>query len=508
LRGAIEPLVSPRRPGSFGDHGSWGRVREFFEQNETIILFSEGLVFFALGFAVWLQRRRATRFRLTSSLIWLAAFAFFQAFAVWGYVFVPIQRTTFDAEVIDGLVVIRALIQTVAFLFLFQFGLRLLHLSRRAMVGLTAASIALWALILFGGAFLAWPADWGVAEWERSVEAASRYLILLPAALLAAYGLWRQREDIGAAGLAGIRPYAGAAAATMALYGLVGGLVVDPAPWAPGGIGNQDDWLGAVGFQVAAVRGALGLALCVLAVKLLEIFEVEASQQLEALDRARLVAEERSRFSRDLHDGTIQSLYAAGLQLEAATIRIRDAEARAEVRRVVGGLNDVISGIRAYIRDLAEPALGADAIVAGLREQTERFQADTGRRVRFVATGVGTEGPLPEEAGQHLTQILREALSNAARHAGECRTSVELRLTPDEIELSVADDGRGMDMSSAERSGGQGMRNMRERARRLGGRLDVRSAPGGGARIVVSVPLDAEIDDPGGLLTSETEVPV
>ena len=47
-------------------------MREFFVQNETIILFAQGLVFFSLGFAVWLQRRRATRLTLSSSLIWLA----------------------------------------------------------------------------------------------------------------------------------------------------------------------------------------------------------------------------------------------------------------------------------------------------------------------------------------------------------------------------------------------------------------------------------------------------
>ena len=103
-------------------------MREFFVQNETIILFAQGLVFFSLGFAVWLQRRRATRLTLTSSLIWLAAFAFVEALAVWGYVFVPIQETFLDPGVIDGLEVLRAVIQVAAFLFLVQFGLRLLTL--------------------------------------------------------------------------------------------------------------------------------------------------------------------------------------------------------------------------------------------------------------------------------------------------------------------------------------------------------------------------------------------
>ena len=50
-------------------------MHEFFSQNQTIVVFAHGLVFFALGFAVWLQRRRASRLVLTNALIWLAAFA-------------------------------------------------------------------------------------------------------------------------------------------------------------------------------------------------------------------------------------------------------------------------------------------------------------------------------------------------------------------------------------------------------------------------------------------------
>ena len=105
-------------------------MRELFEQNETIILFGEGLVFFSLGFAVWLQRRRATRLTLTSSLIWFATVAFVEAIAVWGYVFVPIQATYLDAEIVDALVILRAIVQTAAFLFLIQFGVRLMEAPR------------------------------------------------------------------------------------------------------------------------------------------------------------------------------------------------------------------------------------------------------------------------------------------------------------------------------------------------------------------------------------------
>ena len=163
-------------------------MHEFFHENETIILFAHGLVFFSLGFAVWLQRRRATRLRLTQSLIWLASFAFVEALAVWGYVFIPIQEG-YAPGLIDTLVVIRALLQTGAFLFLLQFGLRLSPLGPRARGAVTALSVALWAGILVGGAVLASHEGWSVKEWEGSVVALSRYALLFPGAALSAVGL-------------------------------------------------------------------------------------------------------------------------------------------------------------------------------------------------------------------------------------------------------------------------------------------------------------------------------
>jgi signal transduction histidine kinase len=470
-------------------------MREIFENNETIILFSDGLVFFALGFAVWLHRRRATRLRLTSSLIWLATFAFVLALGIWGYVFVPIQAETLDPGAIKVLTVFRALLQMLAFVLLLQFGLRLLDITRQALIGLTALSVMWFGLIVFGNAWLAEIEGWSVLEWEASVVAMSRYTILIPGAILSAVGVWRQREALGMAGLAGIRPYTAAAAAGLGLYAIVGGLVVDPATWAPPGLGNQADWLEITGLQISVLRALVGLSLCVLVVKLLEIFEVEAAQQIEALDRARLVAEERARFSRDLHDGTIQSIYAAGLQLEATTMRVEDSPVRGEIRRVVESLNNVIDGIRGYIRNLARPEDSAIGLAASLRTVADTHARDASRDVRFRALGIEAAGPLPPEASHHLEQILREALSNSRRHGGDCRSTVYLRFRPDEMEMQVRDNGCGMDLEQAKAANGLGLRNMMERARRLGGRLTAYSEEGNGTRLVVSIPLDSEVLD-------------
>jgi len=325
---------------------------------------------------------------------------------------------------------------------------------------------------------------------------------VIPPAVLSAVGLCASAPELAAAGIAGIKPYAAAAAGVLAVYAVVGGLIVAPGPLSPGGIGDSDGWFDLTGFPLEMLQAVTGLALAVLAVKLLEIFDAEANQRLEALDRARAIAEERARFRRDLHDGTIQSIYAAGLHLESVAIRCADPLVRGEVREVVTDLNAVTDGIRDYIRALAQPPATADGIATGLAELTQRFADETGRQAAFRVDGAAVAGPLPEEAAQHLEQILREALSNTARHAGACNVQVILAFGPDELDLVVVDDGRGPDVARFGKGEGQGLRNMRERARRLGGRVQIEPAPGGGTRVVLAVPLDSEEPD-GDLATTD-----
>ncbi|MBM3634330.1 MAG: hypothetical protein FJW99_03420 [Actinobacteria bacterium] len=468
-------------------------METFFEQNDILLVFMHGVVLFALGFALWLQRRRATRLALTSSLIWLASFAFISALVVWGYVFIPIQATYFAPEVIEALVVIRAVMQTVAVVFLLQFGLRLVPWTRQRLVSLTAASVVAWAGILVLATVLAGEEGWGVLQWEATTAALSRYIFVVPGALLSAYGLWVQREELTREGMTGIRPYAAVASWAFLAYAVVGGFIVEPAPWAPGGIANEVAWFDATGFPLAVVRTAVALMLLLAFMKVLDIFEVEATQREETLERARLVAEERARFGRDLHDGTIQSIYASGLHLEAIALNTSDPDARDEVRTVVGSLNSTINGLRGYIRGLQAPDGGPAGIASDIDRTVTEFAAEPQFEVAYHVTGIETCGPLPDDAGQHLKHVAREALANVARHAGPCTVDVTLAFHPDEINLVVADNGRGLQEQGTDRSEpghGNGVRNMQERARWLGGRLAVEPNPAGGTRVVLAVPLD------------------
>ena len=125
-------------------------------------------------------------------------------------------------------------------------------------------------------------------------------------------------------------------------------------------------------------------------------------------------------------------------------------------------------------------------VVARLEDLARRFTAETGVAVTFRARGVDEAGPLPDEAGQHLEQVLREALSNAARHGGASVIKVELTFAPDELDLLVQDDGCGI-AQPPEREG-EGLRNIRERARRMGGRAEIGPVVAGDARLACDPP--------------------
>jgi two-component system, NarL family, sensor histidine kinase UhpB len=153
-----------------------------------------------------------------------------------------------------------------------------------------------------------------------------------------------------------------------------------------------------------------------------------------------------------------------------------DPDLRRSVRDVVTQLNSAISGIRGYINALHTSASTPQGVVDSLEMLARGFSAEEGFAVRFTAAGVDEAGLLPDELGHHTEQILREALSNAARHSRADSADVRLTFGPDEFYLLVEDRGIGACIGD-ERDDGRGLRNMRERARRLGGRLTIQPRP-------------------------------
>jgi len=143
-------------------------------------------------------------------------------------------------------------------------------------------------------------------------------------------------------------------------------------------------------------------------------------------------------------------------------------------------------------RQLRPSALDDHGLVAALETQLKRFSARSGIEARLDTTGDPDE--LPDVVQTAIYRVSQEALTNVTRHAGA--TVVELAVVESEagVELRVSDDGSGFDpavlshANSITPGRGLGLIGMAERARLVGGELDVRSAPGGGTTITLRVP--------------------
>lgn len=232
--------------------------------------------------------------------------------------------------------------------------------------------------------------------------------------------------------------------------------------------------------------------------RLVEVFALHAAI---AIENARLhqqvadfaIVQERDRIGRDLHDGIIQSLYAVSLSLEDVPeiMATSPTEAEGRVDAAIDSLQASIRELRNFIYGLRPETLGGVDVATGIAALADEFRYNTLVDVEFdIDPEAG--GDLSPEHGAELLHLVRESLSNAARHARARRLTVTFRREAVATTLVVADNGVGFDASAPAPSGHHGLSNMRTRAEAIGATLRVESALGQGTRIIVSLPNRAD----------------
>lgn len=463
-------------------------IRELFTTNEIVLYFVYGQVYFILALSIILRARVQSRLELARTLPLLAAFGLAQALVKWGNVFIPIQATYLPASLDAIMRTLQLFILGLSFMFLFAFGLQLRSprtWSPRLVNRLPIAVYLAWA----GGILVAWllklaPSD----EIIPIADVFSRYLLALPGGLLAAAGLRRQAlGSIGNMGAPTIVTFLRTAGIALAIYAFLAGLLGPPAPFFPAHWLNQEHFRELVGMPVALFRALVGLVLAYSILQALKVFQIETNHWIEAMERAQALAADRERIGRELHDGTIQSIYAAGLVLEDARLSLENEpeRARAQLDRAIASLNHTIQDIRSYIFDLRRGEAVED-IESSLSRLIKDFHVNTLIEVDFSVEGKKLH-PLEADRAQNLFQIAREALTNVARHAEATHVDVRLRYGERQLTLRIADDGVGFPASGVN-GAGRGLKNMRERAQLLEGALVVEGTPSEGVTVVLTIP--------------------
>jgi two-component system, NarL family, sensor kinase len=196
---------------------------------------------------------------------------------------------------------------------------------------------------------------------------------------------------------------------------------------------------------------------------------------------------ERRRFARDLHDGIGQTLTALKQQLDVVeqSATALPSAARARLRDAAELAAQALHETRELSRLLRPQILDDLGLEPALRWLTRTFSERTG--IALEVDLVGLEGRLPSDLETLAYRVVQEALNNVSKHARAERAQVLARHAGGQLELVVADDGRGFDAAAAD-ADGSGLRGMRDRVELFGGRIEIGSRSGKGTRIVASVP--------------------
>jgi two-component system nitrate/nitrite sensor histidine kinase NarX len=211
------------------------------------------------------------------------------------------------------------------------------------------------------------------------------------------------------------------------------------------------------------------------------------NQRLIAREKEMAISEERNLLAQELHDSIAQSLAFLNIQaqlLEQSLAHGRIDSAREELSRIREGIQESYDDVRELLVHF-RTRMAESEIETAIAAALLRFEQQTQIEAKFSQSGVGL--PLSPEAQLQVMHIVQESLSNARKHSGAHCVEVEMQRGP-VYRFRVRDDGKGFDPASVPGDLHVGLRIMRERARRIGGELEVRSQPGRGTEVILTLP--------------------
>ncbi|AHH96708.1 GAF domain-containing protein [Kutzneria viridogrisea] len=264
-------------------------------------------------------------------------------------------------------------------------------------------------------------------------------------------------------------------------------------------LGGLGEWFGpalAVGLRspggpsgvLVAVRGKGAPRFRPDEVPLLSSFADQAAVAMEFAEKQRAkwllaVLADRDRIARDLHDHVIQRLFATGLGLQGTLRRVSDAQVRSRIQKAVTQLDETVREIRTSIFDLHTTSEDGDGLRRRLLDAVAELTTDSGPTPSVRLSGA-VDTLVPDTLAEHAEAVLREALSNALRHAKATEMSVAMD-AGEELVIVVRDNGVGIPKNVAR----SGLANLEARARSCGGSMAVRTWHGVGTELIWQCPL-------------------
>jgi PAS domain S-box-containing protein len=202
--------------------------------------------------------------------------------------------------------------------------------------------------------------------------------------------------------------------------------------------------------------------------------------------------EERSRIARELHDDICQRLAILSMELEQANRASNGSGGSLKLEEIRRHCAEIAVDVQALSHKLHSSKLEYLGLAAAIRSFCREFSQQNDVNVQFAEENV--PGFLPRDISLSLFRVAQEALHNALKHSGVRRFSVSLRGLANEIQLEISDLGAGFDVEKAMVDRGLGLVSMQERAHLVHGSFTIESTVKSGTKILVRVPLSAQIE--------------
>jgi signal transduction histidine kinase len=197
-----------------------------------------------------------------------------------------------------------------------------------------------------------------------------------------------------------------------------------------------------------------------------------------------------------LHDSVTQLLYGICLYSTATSRSIRNenfAQVEENLAEIKEDALQALQEMRLLILELNPPLLQKEGLVAALQASLDAIETRTGLETELITDGIGR---LPRTIEPELYRIAMEALNNLVRYARARKVTVDLQARGGWVFLEICDNGVGFDQEKARNSGGMGLSSMEQRARQVGGRLEITSSPGTGTKISAEIPTQMRWAEP------------
>jgi len=463
-------------------------INKWFVANSPLFQFFYGQVFFIMGISVLFQTRQYSRLNLARSLPWLAGFGILHGMYEWGDIFIPIQVASLELAFETILDSIHLFVLALSFASLFQFGVELLRPfsnNWRWLRFLPGIIFIFWMVGPFGAGFIFIN---NLEIWHEFGNTLSRYLLCIPACVFSSIGLIRQvNNQIKPMKLPQISKMLFVSAIAIAFYGIIEGASVPKGSFFPASIINAQSFTALLILPPFVFRAAAGLVLLYAMFRALKVFNIETDRVIHQMEVSQVIATERERIARDLHDGALQQVYASGLMAQTLGKHVAE-ENVAEVNQLMQSIGQAVEKLRAFLPQ-DNPVMESVDLIGALQpiieEARKNILIDTFWNTKKIPS-------LSPDQTRHLTAFVSEALSNVIRHSKSEKAEVNLFCSKNHLHLQVKDFGQGISGSA---DPGFGLKNMRDRTRLLGGTLKIETKPREGTSVNLDLPME-EIDAP------------